>query len=167
MPRRCSIVHLPYSPIPYLRHSLVAYIIAVQHGDDVSDERVMQVRNGRVRKVDDAAATWHSCSISDDNIIRLLALRPPVGRSFKGHARSSQRSKRRTRGHWFNPPTRHVITTCLLQMVSGAGIVHVQRKKNLPCGRWMFTPRREECNGTNGMCIMVACSIMMMRAMSE
>ena len=136
---------------------------SVWHGDDVSYERVTQVRNGRVRKVDDAAATWHSCSVSDDNIIRLLAIRPPVGRSFKGRARSSQRSKRRTRGHWFNPPTCRMITTRSLQMVSGAGIVRVRREKNLPRGRWKFTPRREECNGTNDTCIMVACGTTMMR----
>ena len=135
---------------------------SVWHGNDISEERVTQVWNGRVRKVDDAAAMWHSCSISDDNIIRLLALRPPVGRSFKGRAHSSQRSKRRTRGHWFNPPTRRVITTRSLQMVSGACIVCVRREKNLPRGRWKFTPMREECNSTNGTCITVACGMAMM-----
>ena len=31
MPRCCSVVHLPFSPIPYLRHLLVAYVIAVPH----------------------------------------------------------------------------------------------------------------------------------------
>ena len=44
-----------------------------------SDEQVMQVRNERVRKVDDAAATWHSCSISTSGCCHgLLRTEPQV-----------------------------------------------------------------------------------------